>query len=205
MLLSPEFILVKEITSTVPRSNFSDTEIERLAQSILAVEGLIRPIVVRPTGIDTYEVVDGDREYYAAVRAREIDGRKGERITAIVIEGPKAEAIQEQVKLLNEIESTQEQLQETAQKIETEPVTAEPEKINLYTAKKEDIRQAFKHYGMKWTRRVWDAIAYWKNPGKELSWANIRKSAKSGPYKIAGFAIRTYNNLRRVSYISIPA
>ena len=97
MLLSPEFILVKEITSTVPRSNFSDTEIEKLARSILAVEGLIRPIVVRPTGIDTYEVVDGDREYHAAVRAREIDGRKGERITDIVIEGPKAEAIQEQV------------------------------------------------------------------------------------------------------------
>ena len=205
MLLSPEFILVKEITSTVPRSNFSDTEIEKLAQSILAVEGLIRPIVVRPTGIDTYEVVDGDREYHAAVRAREIDGRKGERITAIVIEGPKAEAIQEQVKLLNGIESTQEQLQETAQKIDTVPVTAEPEKINLYTAKKEDIRQAFKHNGMKWTNRVWEAIAYWQNPGKTLSWANIRKSAKSGPYKIAGFAIGTYNNLRRVSYISIPA
>ena len=205
MLLSPEFILVKEITSTVPRSNFSDTEIEKLARSILTVEGLIRPIVVRPTGIDTYEVVDGDREYHAAVRAREIDGRRGERITAIVIEGPKAEAIQEQVKLLNEIESTQEQLQETTQKIDTEAVTAEPEKVNLHTAKKEDIQKAFKRYGMKWTTRVWDAIAYWREAGKELTWDNLKKSTRAGHCKIGGYAIGTYNNLRRVSYISIPA
>lgn len=159
MLLSAEFVLVKEINSNVPRSNFSDTEIEKLARSILEVGGVIRPIVVRPTGIDSYEVVEGHLEYHAAVRAKEINGRDGERITAFVMEGPKAEAIQEQVKLLNEIESTQEQPQETAQKIDTEPVTAEPEKVNLLTAKKEDIQKAFKRYGMKWTTRVWDAIA----------------------------------------------
>ena len=214
MLLSPEFILVKEITSNVPRSNFNKADIQELAESILAVEGLIRPITVRPTGIDKYKVVDGHLELWAAVRAKEINPRKGERITAIVIEGPKANAIEKQVQLLNKIhstttekqpqETTQEQPQETTQKIHTEPVTAEPEKINLYTAKKEDIRQAFKRNGIKWTTRVWDAIAYWQNPGKTLSWTNIRKSAKSGPYKIAGFAIGTYNNLRRVSYISIP-
>ncbi|MDE5094844.1 MAG: ParB N-terminal domain-containing protein [Trichodesmium sp. St11_bin5] len=201
MLLSAEFVLVKEINSNVPRSNFSDTEIEKLARSILEVGGVIRPIVVRPTGIDSYEVVEGHLEYHAAVRAKEINGRDGERITAFVMEGPKAEAIQEQVKLLNEIESTQEQPQETAQKIDTEPVTAEPEKVNLLTAKKEDIQKAFKRYGMKWTTRVWDAIAYWQNPGKTLSWANIKKSAKSGPYKIAGFAIGTYSNLLRVAHI----
>ena len=207
MLLSPEFILVKEITSNVPRSNFNQSDIQDLADLILEAEGVIRPITVRPTGIDSYEVIDGHLEYWAAVRAKEMKPRDGERIGAFVVEGKKAEAIEKQVQLLNKIhpKPTEKQPQETAQKIETEPVTAEPEKINLYTAKKEDIRQAFKHYGMKWTRRVWDAIAYWKNPGKELSWANIRKSAKSGPYKIAGFAIRTYNNLRRVSYISIPA
>ena len=201
MLLSAEFVLVKEITSNVPRSNFSDTEIEKLAQSILAVEGLIRPIVVRPNGIDKYEVVDGHLEYWAAVRAKEINGRKGERITAIVIEGPKAEAIEEQVKLLNEVETTQEQLQENAQKIDTEPVTADPEKVNLQTAKKDDLQRAFKRYGIKWTRRVWDAIAYWREAGKELTWDNLKKSTRAGHCKIGGYAIGTYSNLLRVGHI----
>ena len=215
MLLSPEFILVKEINSNVPHSNFNDSDIQELAELILETEGLIRPITVRPSGIDSYEVIDGHLEYWAAVRAKEINPRDGEIIGAFVIEGKKAEAIEKQVKLLNKIhskntekqpqETTQEQLQETAQKIYTHPVTVEVEKINLYTAKKEDIQKAFKRHGMKWSRRAWDAITYWQNPGKTLSWANIRKSAKSGPYKMAGFAIGTYNNLRRVSYISIPA
>lgn len=207
MLLSPEFILVKEITSNVDSSNFNDSDIQELAESILEAEGLIRPITVKPTGIDSYEVIDGHLEYWAAVRAKEINPRDGERIGAFVVEGKKAEAIEKQVKLLNKIHSTttEKHPQETAQKIDTQPIAAEPEKINLHTAKKEDIQKAFKRYGMKWTKRVWDAIAYWQNPGKTLSWANIRKSAKSGPYKIAGFAIGTYNNLRRVSYISIPA
>ena len=207
MLLAPEFILVKEITSNVDSSNFNESDIQELAELILEAEGLIRPITVRPTGIDSYEVIDGHLEYWAAVRAKEINPRDGERIGAFVVEGKKAEAIEKQVKLLNKIHSktTEKQPQENAQKIDTAPVAAETEKVNLYTAKKEDIRQAFKHNGMKWTNRVWEAIAYWQNPGKTLSWANIRKSAKSGPHKIAGFAIRTYNNLRRVSYIALPA
>lgn len=206
MLLSPEFVLVKEITSDVPRSNFKDSDIQELAKLILEAEGVISPIIIEPTGIDTYEVVDGHFQYHAAVRAKEIDGLRGERITAIVMKGPKAKAIEKQVKLLNKIHSTttEKQQQETAQKIDTEPVTVEPKKINLYTAEKEAIQQAFKRNGMKWSHRVWDAIAYWRTAGKELTWDNLKKSAKSGPYKIAGFAIGTYNNLRRVSYISIP-
>ena len=207
MLLNTECVLVKEIKSNVPRSNFKESDIQELADLILEAEGVISPIIIRPTGIDTYEVVDGHFQYHAAARAKEIDGMKGERITAIVMEGPKAKAIEKQVQLLNKIhpKTTEKQPQENAQKIDTAPVTTEPEKINLYTAKKEDIRQAFKRNGIKWTNRVWDATAYWQNPGKTLSWANIRKSAKSGPYKIAGFAMGAYNNLRRVSYISIPA
>ena len=201
MLLSTQFILVKEISSNVDRKNFSDTEIERLAQSILEVGGVIRPIVVRPTGIDSYEVVDGHLEYWAAVRANEINPRDGQTITAFVIEGPKAKAIEEQVQLLNKTETAQEQPQETAQKIDTEPVTAEPEKINLHTAKKVDLQKAFKRYGMKWSRRVWDAIAYWRAAGKELTWDNLKKSTRAGHYKIGGYAIGTYSNLLRVGHI----
>lgn len=201
MLLSTEFVLVKEIKSNVPRSNFKESDLEQFAQLILKAEGVVRPITIRPTGIDTYEVIDGHFQYHAAVRAKEIDGRKGERITAIVMEGPKAEAIEEQVKLLNEIETAQEQPQETVQKIDTEPVTAEPEKVNLLTAKKDDLQRAFKRYRMKWSRRVWDAIAYWRESGKELSWDNLKKSTRAGHCKIGGYAIGTYSNLLRVGHI----
>lgn len=130
MLLSPEFILVKEITSNVDSSNFNDSDIQELAKLILEAEGVIRPITVKPTGIDSYEVIDGHLEYWAAVRAKKINPRDGERIGAFVVEGKKAKAIEKQVKLLNKIRP---------QKINMEPVTAEPEKINLDTAKKEDI------------------------------------------------------------------
>ena len=188
MLLSSEFILVKEITSNVPRSNFNKSDIQELAELILEAEGVIRPITVRPTGIDSYEVIDGHLEYWAAVRAKEINPRDGERIGAFVVEGKKAEAIEKQVKLLNKIHSktTEKQQQETAQKIETEPVTAEPEKVNLQTAKKDDLQKAFKRYGMKWSRRVWDAIAYWRATGKELTWDNLKKSTRAGHCKIGG-------------------
>ena len=203
MLLSPEFILVKEITSNVDSSNFNKSDIEELAELILEAEGLIKPITVRPTGIDSYEVIDGHLEYYAAVRAKEMKPRDGERIGAFVIEGKKAEAIEKQVKLLNKIHSktTEKQPQQTAQKIDTEPVTAEPEKINLLTAKKVDIQKAFKRYRMKWSRRVWDAIAYWRESGKELTWDNLKKSTRAGHYKIGGYAIGTYSNLLRVGHI----
>jgi ParB family chromosome partitioning protein len=62
--------------------------------------------VLRRTSLDSYEVVDGHFEYYAAARAREINLRKGEMIGAFIIEEEKEEAIEEQVKLLRKPEST---------------------------------------------------------------------------------------------------
>ncbi|GGA28510.1 hypothetical protein [Okeania sp. KiyG1] len=99
MLLSPEFVLVKEITSNVPRSEFSESDLEQAAQLILKAEGTIKPLVVRTIGWESYEVVDGHFEYYAAVRAKEINPRDGERIGAFIIEGDKAEALEEQVEI----------------------------------------------------------------------------------------------------------
>lgn len=89
MLLSPEFILVKEITSNVDSSNFNDFDIQELAELILEAEGVIRPITVKPTGIDSYEVIDGHLEYWSAVKAKQINPRDGERIGAFVVGGKK--------------------------------------------------------------------------------------------------------------------
>lgn len=100
MKLSTSLVGVKKITSTGRRSNFADDELEQAARLILEAEGVINPIVLRRTSLESYEVVDGDFEYYAAARAREIDPRKGEMIGAYIIEPENEEIIKDQVKLL---------------------------------------------------------------------------------------------------------
>ena len=84
--LSTLLVAVRKISSPVSRSEFSEETIETLAQLILGVEGLINPLVVRRTSIESFEVISGHLEYYAAVRAREIDLRKGEMINAFVLD-----------------------------------------------------------------------------------------------------------------------
>lgn len=87
---------VKSITSKTPRSTFDVKEVERLAKSILAAGGLLSPILLQQTGIDAYEVLSGDLEFYAAARAKEISPREAEMVNAFVTtEQSKEEAIEQ--------------------------------------------------------------------------------------------------------------
>lgn len=99
MLLSPEFVLVKEIKSDVPRSSFSEEALERMALLILQLEGLIRPILIKPIDWEEYKIIDGHFEYWASVKAKEMDGRNAERLIAFILEGDKAEAMEQQLTL----------------------------------------------------------------------------------------------------------
>ena len=105
MKLSPSLVAVKKIKSKVPRSNFLDQELEVVAHLILEAEGVINPIVVCRKSNNSYEVVAGDFEYYAAVRAREINPRKGEMIGAFILGEENHKAIKEQVELLRKFKS----------------------------------------------------------------------------------------------------
>ncbi|MEG5034855.1 ParB N-terminal domain-containing protein [Microcoleus sp. AT3-D2] len=98
--LSPSLVAVKKITSAVPRSNFADPDLEKLARLILESGGLINPIIVRRNGMDAYEIVDGDFEYYAAARAKEIDALKGETIGAFILEEENEGILLEQLEIL---------------------------------------------------------------------------------------------------------
>ena len=98
--LSPSLVAVKKITSTVPRVNFRDRDLEKVAQLILELGGLINPIILRRNGMDAYEIVDGDFEYYAAAKAREINPLKGETIGAFILEPENEELLLEQVQAL---------------------------------------------------------------------------------------------------------
>jgi len=98
--LSPSLVAVKKITSAVPRSNFAEADLEKLARLILDSGGLINPIIVRRNGMDAYEIVDGDFEYYAAARAKEIEPLKGETIGAFILEEENEELLLEQLEIL---------------------------------------------------------------------------------------------------------
>jgi ParB family chromosome partitioning protein len=100
MKLPISLVAVKKISSSMARSSFSAEEIEKVAHLIVSVEGTINPIILKRTSLESYEVVDGHFEYYAAVRAREISPLKGEMIQAIILEPENEKILLEQVALL---------------------------------------------------------------------------------------------------------
>ena len=92
---------IDSITSSVPRSRYSEADLDRLADQLLE-EGLLKPLILKKSGFETYEVIAGHLEYYAAVRASEKNPRQGEMVNALIIaEGSEAAAI-------NQVETIQE-------------------------------------------------------------------------------------------------
>lgn len=93
---------VKEIESKMSRLDFSEAEIERLANSILETKGMLRPLIVKQTGMESYVVLDGDLEYFAAVRAREKSPQQGEMVNAFVIAKAEESIVQKQIEALRD-------------------------------------------------------------------------------------------------------
>ncbi|MEZ4735739.1 MAG: ParB N-terminal domain-containing protein [Caldilineaceae bacterium] len=92
---------IKEIRADVPRSTFAEEKIEQLANLILESGGVLRPLVVRQVDIDTYQLVEGALEYYAAARAREKDPRRGELVNAFVVSLKQEEMAKQQLQSFN--------------------------------------------------------------------------------------------------------
>ncbi len=91
---------VKSITSNMPRSNFSEHEIERLADMILECDGLVKPLLLKQVEIEKYEVIDGELEYYAALRAREKNPRQAEMVNSLVISSEVEDLVLKQAEAL---------------------------------------------------------------------------------------------------------
>ena len=96
---------VASIVSAQPRDRFDPEAVESLADSILESDGLLKPLVLRATGPESFEVVDRHLEYWAAVRAREKDPRKGEMVNAYVALPKSTEAIERQLAVLKRTET----------------------------------------------------------------------------------------------------
>ncbi|RKZ92817.1 MAG: hypothetical protein DRR19_03115 [Candidatus Parabeggiatoa sp. nov. 1] len=94
--ISHAIVMVEDIHSSLPRTEFSETDLDDAAQLILKMQGTITPPILLETGVDSYTVLDGYFEYYAALRAEEIDPLKGETINAYVVESEEEKPAYEQ-------------------------------------------------------------------------------------------------------------
>lgn len=90
---------IESVSSIQSRSNFSEADLELIAESILESGGLLKPLVLKKTGFEKYEVVDGHFEYYAAVRACEKNPHATE-VNAVIISPESEDAVVKQVEAL---------------------------------------------------------------------------------------------------------
>jgi len=97
---------VESVTSNVPRSNFQEADLEILADLILESGGILKPLVLKKTGFEQYEVVDGHFEYYSAVRAREKQPSEGDMVSALIISSENEDVALKQIASLKGIDSS---------------------------------------------------------------------------------------------------
>ncbi|WP_334940843.1 chromosome partitioning protein ParB [Nostoc sp.] len=97
---------VESVTSNIPRSNFEEADLEILADLILESGGILKPLVLKKTGFEQYEVVDGHFEYYSAVRAREKNSSEGDMVSALIISSEKEDIALKQIASLKGIYSS---------------------------------------------------------------------------------------------------
>ncbi|MEH1883237.1 ParB N-terminal domain-containing protein [Nostoc sp.] len=110
---------VESVTSNFPRSNFQEADLEILANLILESGGILKPLVLKKTGFEKYEVVDGHFEYYSAIRAKEKNPSEGDMVGALIISSESEDVALKQIASLKEINSS------------IKPVTPQPETTKL--------------------------------------------------------------------------
>jgi|694.fasta_scaffold99717_3 DNA uptake protein ComE-like DNA-binding protein len=101
-ILATKFVDIVSVHTNASRSEFSQDEVEKLAHNFLLSGGSTRPLIVRPKNAEEYDVIEGHLEFYAALRAKELDDNF-EMIQAIILDSKNEKAIVEQVNLFKEI------------------------------------------------------------------------------------------------------
>lgn len=104
-LLDIQLLDITSLSSSEPRSKFSKEEIDGLANNYLTAGGNVKPILVQRIDLESFEVVFGHLEYYAAVRAREIND-DFELIRGIVANKDNQSLLQQQYNLYDSTETS---------------------------------------------------------------------------------------------------
>lgn len=116
---------VKNITSDVPRSEFRETDLDEIADLILECGGILKPLILKMAGAESYKVVDGHLEYYAAVRAKEKAPREGEMVNAFIITPKNEQIVAKQVQAIKDLSLS------SPTKIVSETTNLEPRLTNI--------------------------------------------------------------------------
>jgi ParB family transcriptional regulator, chromosome partitioning protein len=97
-----DFLLIdiKDVVATKERSYFSETDLNNLANLIVAMGGLMRPVILKKIGFERFEIVDGNLEYYACLVAKEKE-RSLETINAFVVDEEAENVALQQIQLLS--------------------------------------------------------------------------------------------------------
>lgn len=95
MILNTSSVDLEGITSSVSRSQFDESELKYLANLFLKSGDTVSPILLREKSPISFEVLEGHREYYAALKAQEIDSRF-ESIRAYIVPSDREDIILEQ-------------------------------------------------------------------------------------------------------------
>jgi predicted nucleic acid-binding OB-fold protein len=90
---------IESVSSSQSLSNFSKADLDLIADRILESGGLLKPLVLKKTGFEKYEVVDGHFEYYAALRAYEKNPHAAE-VNALIIPPESEKSVVKQVEAL---------------------------------------------------------------------------------------------------------
>lgn len=100
-ILGIKFVDIVSVHTSASRSGFSQDEVEKLARNFLLSGGSTKPLIVRRINEEEFDVIEGHLEFYAALRAKEIDDNF-EMIQAIILDSKNEKAVIEQVDLLKE-------------------------------------------------------------------------------------------------------
>lgn len=95
---------VKDIVSTVVRSQFDEGQLEQLADLVLETGCLLKPLLLKQKSPVRYEVLEGHFEYHAAVRANEKDVKRflGGMVSAFVVKQEVEKPAISQAKIVNQ-------------------------------------------------------------------------------------------------------
>jgi hypothetical protein len=78
----------------------SNSLIAALANSIVELRGLLRPPILRTIGIEDYEVLSGQMEFYAYLQARKFDDLLPDRLTVLIVDQKNEAAVQRQLETI---------------------------------------------------------------------------------------------------------
>jgi Predicted RNA-binding protein len=100
MSLETYLVDIQDVSSSQLRSNFSEKDLKNMAELILELGGLIQPLIIKEGGLRRFEVIEGHFEYYAVVKAQEIDDNL-EMVRAFIINENAENSAKKQLQFLN--------------------------------------------------------------------------------------------------------